>query len=144
MSTTAAQTARPATRRDYRIEDEDFAAILDGKLTLPNFEEIDVAKGAGAVAGYYGKYVRGRAKVSAAYPSQASFFLTMSQGGGLTGEGYALWSEYENGKGYVGRIGKFAICKHEHVEGPGANHSRGWHPGYCGVCGLDMSVDSGD
>jgi hypothetical protein len=30
------------------------------------------------------------------------------------------------------------------VEGPNANHSRGWHPGWCGKCGVDMSIDSGD
>jgi hypothetical protein len=48
---------------------------------------------------------------------------------------------YVNGEGV---LGTFAICKHEKVEGAGADHQRGWHPGHCGKCGMDMSVDSGD
>ena len=38
----------------------------------------------------------------------------------------------------------FNAKKHEVIEGAGANHSRGWYPGHCGKCGLDMSFDSGD
>lgn len=39
---------------------------------------------------------------------------------------------------------RVAICEHEKVEGAGANHMRGWHPGRCRLCDMDMSVDSGD
>jgi hypothetical protein len=40
--------------------------------------------------------------------------------------------------------GRFWMCKHEPVDDPGANHSRGWHPAHCRLCGLDMTTDSGD
>lgn len=41
-------------------------------------------------------------------------------------------------------VRKFQICEHEFVMGPGANPERGWRPGSCKHCGMDMSVDSGD
>lgn len=70
--------------------------------------------------------------------------MSMDLGGG----GYAVTyggSRYINGKNYQTPIvRRFAICKHEKVDGPGANHSRGWHPGHCRLCGLDMTIDSGD
>lgn len=41
---------------------------------------------------------------------------------------------------------KEAACeKHERVStGTQDEARRGWHPGHCAKCGLDMSVDSGD
>lgn len=43
------------------------------------------------------------------------------------------------------RVFKFALCKHEKTEeGHSPNHNRGWHPGHCRLCGMDMTVDSGD
>ncbi len=62
------------------------------------------------------------------------FFLLTSDG-----EGYAV--TYGSRVPFVRR---FAICKHEKVDAPGANHSRGWHPGWCSKCGLNMTYDSGD
>jgi hypothetical protein len=69
------------------------------------------------------------------------------------GEGYAVtyggqrWEKNAEGK-QVGIdtpiVRRFAICKHEKEEGAGANHRRGWHPGKCRLCGMDMSYDSGD
>jgi hypothetical protein len=41
-------------------------------------------------------------------------------------------------------VRRFAICKHEKEDGAGANHMRGWHPGKCRLCGMDMTIDSGD
>jgi len=43
------------------------------------------------------------------------------------------------------RVYRFALCKHEKTEeGHSPNHGRGWHPGHCKHCGMDMTVDSGD
>jgi len=84
----------------------------------------------------------------------ARYFLTTNQGGSLTGE--ALVFVYGGG-GYYDRANptewqgtkpsayRVAICKHE-KEGSGTpdQERRGWHPGRCAKCGLDLSVDSGD
>lgn len=69
------------------------------------------------------------------------FFLlgAANMGSGLGGEGYAV--TYDSQAPIVRR---FAICKHEKEEGAGANHMRGWHPGHCRLCGMDMTIDSGD
>lgn len=84
----------------------------------------------------------------------ARYFLTTNQGGGLTGE--ALVFVYGSG-GYWDRSKpdewfgtkpcafRVAICKHEKVgSGSREDEQRGWHPGKCRLCGLDMTVDSGD
>jgi hypothetical protein len=43
------------------------------------------------------------------------------------------------------RVFKFALCKHEKTEeGHRPNQGRGWHPGHCKHCGMDLTVDSGD
>lgn len=83
----------------------------------------------------------------------ARYFLMSGQGGGLTGEALVFvygsggrWNR-ENPDEWVGTkpcAYRVAICKHEKEEGAGANPSRGWHPGKCKHCGLDMTVDSGD
>lgn len=84
----------------------------------------------------------------------ARYFLTSGQGGDLTGE--ALVFVYGGG-GYYSRetpdewIGtkptawKVAICKHQKAGGgTREQEQRGWHPGACALCGMDMTVDSGD
>jgi hypothetical protein len=44
-----------------------------------------------------------------------------------------------------GKIFEFAICQHNKTGGATrAQEMRGWHPGRCSLCGLDLSVDSGD
>ena len=73
------------------------------------------------------------------------YFLTggANMSGGLDGSGYVI--AYGNDKGGAAPItGRFAICKHEKISSPSAIPSRGWHPGHCGKCGLDMTIDSGD
>jgi hypothetical protein len=69
------------------------------------------------------------------------FFLSgsVNMGGGLGGNGYAVT--------YGGRapiVRSFAICKHEIQLHAGANPSRGWAPGHCKHCGVDMTIDSSD
>ena len=83
----------------------------------------------------------------------ARYFLISGQGGDYTGE--AVVFVYGSGGLYnradpTGWVGtqpsafRVAICKHEQVAGAGANPNRGWHPAACKLCGLDMTVDSGD
>jgi hypothetical protein len=134
--------------RNRRFEMVDFQLLFDGKAALPNFEPLPVWQVAKLATSFYGKLHEGAyAKVAPSNDkswNRALYMLTCGQGGGFTGEGYVIVT-----KGYASDetsviAGRFALCKHEMVEGPGANHSRGWHPGWCGKCGLDMSVDSGD
>jgi hypothetical protein len=125
--------------------EEILEQIMSRKQALPNYEEMPLEYGVACIAAGGGLAPQPGIK-SAMLPGETSYqchwsryFLSVTQGGALTGSGYVMF--YDNGKG---RIGKFAICKHVLVEGAGANHSRGWHPGYCKVCGLDMTVDSSD
>lgn len=64
------------------------------------------------------------------------------------GGGYAVsygGQRHLAGKSYnTPIVRRFAICKHEVEDHPGANHSRGWHPGHCKKCGMDTTYDSGD
>lgn len=57
----------------------------------------------------------------------------------LGGRGYAV--TYANPSPIVRR---FAICNHEIELRADANPSRGWSPGRCKHCGMDMTIDSGD
>lgn len=85
--------------------------------------------------------------------SWARYFLSTNQGGGLTGEAMVFvygsggfWKKDapEEWVGTKPSAFRVAICKHEKEPGAGANPRRGWHPGACKHCGLDMTVDSGD
>lgn len=135
---------RPPQKR-YTIED--FATLFDASAVLPNFEPLPLWRVAKMATSFYGQLVEGkkaRTDEKQGRWQDTLYLLAVGQGGGLTGEGYVIvrqgWQDDDSS--VVG--GRFAICKHEKVEGPGANHARGWHPGWCGKCGLDMSVDSGD
>ena len=75
-------------------------------------------------------------------PQWSMLFLDMVGGGYAVTYGGQKWADGKATELPIVR--KFQICKHEVVEGPGANHSRGWHPGKCKHCGMDMSYDSGD
>ena len=138
------------------ISHKDFAAhveaILKGDEALPNAKvEEDLGRFLGnlAAGGHSMKPEWGWSKLPSGAPNQTrknwtQFFLknesNMSAGGSPTsGEGYAV--RYENGKGVVY---SWAICRHQKVDGAGANHSHGWHPGRCSICGIDMTIDSGD
>jgi hypothetical protein len=152
--------------RQFTLE-ADFAPLFAAIIALPNFEPIPHWQALRASMGY-GKTVERfrdpskhfdestKAKVEIdvgadkprIYGGNAIYHLNCGQGGGFTGEGVVVIDatghfQYRAVQESI-ITGRFAICKHESVEDPGANHSRGWHPAHCKKCGLDMSVDSGD
>lgn len=128
--------------------DEDFAAIVAGEAPLPNFEPLEAGDLLNAIACGAGLEVSkvGWARVpdQPAWKTWARYFFTRTQGGVRDGGGYVVVYSTRLSDGGAGYGGRFAICKLRKVDAPGANHSRGWHPGSCELCGLDMTVDSGD
>lgn len=122
--------------------EKDLLPIIEGKVPLPNAKPVE--KDAGAAILHCRTMHCGHALLANGRKEwNARFFLDYGQGGDLEGTGLVAWVEWKDGA-YRATAMKFAICEHTKVEGPGANHSRGWHPGHCSKCGLDMSVDSGD
>lgn len=126
--------------KNYTLE-SDLMPIIEGKVALPN--PTPVEGDVGATILHYTQMHCGHALLPAGKKWHVRYFLDYGQGGQLYGSGIAAWSEWKDGA-YRATGMKFAICQHTKVDGPGANHSRGWHPGRCSKCGLDMTVDSGD
>jgi hypothetical protein len=129
-------------------QSKDFALILgeimNGKREPPNYEDVDLSKGVATIAAWGGAHETvgiKHVKIPGFKSSNWSrFFLGSTQGGDFDGTGYIMW--WDNGAGH---IGKFAICQHERTGGGTREQEmRGWHPGRCAKCGLDMSIDSGD
>jgi hypothetical protein len=142
---TDAENPTPRRKGGYTLEDfKPFIHFRDDGpydtatvrlAPLPNVEEQDIARGVNSIA-------------------SMGHMLT-PKWGYSKGEHGGMWTQFflhvHDGSGYAliyggqgGRIVRFAICRHQKKTGAGANHSRGWHPGHCIKCGLDMSVDSGD
>lgn len=137
--------------RAFTLED-DYAPIINGEIPLPNRKDIDpllfltnLASGGHSLMPKWGW-----AKIDG-HKAWTQFFLTPAgMGGRFDGGGYAV--TYRNGKWDAAAkkmipdpiVSRFTICEHEKIDGFGANHQRGWHPGSCKHCGLDMTVDSGD
>jgi len=127
---------------------DDFKPLFDGVVPLPNFEPLPMWQVAGMATSFYGKLHEGAyAKIAPSRDrswKRALYMLTCGQGGGLTGEGYVIaavaWRADESSV----VTGRFALCKHKKIARADANPDRGWHPGHCEICGLDMTVDSGD
>jgi hypothetical protein len=136
------------TRRNGYSLEADLMPIIEGKVELPNAKPIDTDIGAAIL--HYSEMHCGQALISALAAGgignkqwNARFFLDYGQGGQLYGSGIVAWTAWKDGA-YRATGMKFAICEHKKVVAAGANPSRGWHPGACEKCGLDMSVDSGD
>lgn len=118
---------------------------------LPNLEEItDLAAAIREIAGR-----RQRAEshnwaamlpdrvpgYSSGYPTYVQLYAGWTSGGAWDGTGILVTHHNTD----VGRVFRFALCKHEKTEeGHNPNHGRGWHPGHCRLCNMDMTVDSGD
>lgn len=156
---------REFSRKGYDLT-EDLTPIMTGLKPLPNFEPYtgdplgflnNLTLGGQwtpSDAGYAEVFHEGQT-----VKGWAKFFLHTTQGGQFDGTGDVIiyqspkWdkdAEPAPGSIIKGRmvggalIGRFAICKHKKQDGAGANHQRGWHPGHCSICGMDMTVDSGD
>lgn len=142
----------------YTIED-DLLPIIEGRAPLPNTEDTDpllllsnLASGGHSVTPKWGWSLRHEGR-NAGRKQWTQFFLCPTAMGGqgtFDGSGYAViygGSRYDQeSKVTVPTpiVMRFAICKHEKLIGTDARPERGWHPGSCKHCGLDMSVDSGD
>jgi hypothetical protein len=124
----------------YTFE-EHLKPIVMGEVPLPNFEPMDqslflrnLSACGSSMEPHWGWALIDGKRV------WAYFFL---QGVGMGSPPHTY-----GGNGYIliypEKVGTFAICRHTQVEGAGANHRRGWHPGRCSKCGVDMSIDSGD
>ncbi len=127
-------------RSGYSL-DTDLGPILRGDVVAPNWQDRPLAEAVAiAVAWGHPQFAR----ISLGFNQRhrrAIVCLAKGQGGQLTGEGMALLeADYPN----YARAGMFAICLHAKVDRLDANHYRGWHPGQCGICGVDLTIDSGD
>lgn len=118
--------------------------IIAGEITPPNIEHISNDRAVYNIATFNFVIKRGQFRnLATGSASWATYFLNSQNG--RDGEGFALYYGYNDKHEAVGCAVKFAICKHKKTEeGHQPNHMRGWHPGHCELCGLDMSVDSGD
>jgi hypothetical protein len=145
-------------RKRYTIED-DLLPIIEGKTPLPNTEDADpllflnnLASGGHSMTPKWGWSLRHEGR-DAGRKQWTQFFLrpaAMGGQGSFDGTGYAViygGSRYDQEAKksiYTPVVLRFALCKHEKVVPADARPERGWHPGHCKHCGLDMSVDSGD
>ena len=120
----------------------DFEEFTNGSKPPPNFQSMNLADGVRTITGRATlealPYVR-RVMPEGGGIKHARYFLDHTQGGRMDGSGFVIWYDETTGQGYAGN---FAICKHVKVAAAGANPQRGWHPGACKKCDLDMTVDS--
>jgi hypothetical protein len=89
-------------------------------------------------------HVRAKLDANRPYPEWVTAFHNpVAMGTAPDGSGYILRADWHDGGKAV--VYSFAICEHiKTEEGHRPNPSRGWHPGHCEKCGLDMTIDSGD
>jgi len=141
-----------ADAKTYTLEN-DYMPIIKGDVDIPNAEAVDpllflnnLASGGHSLVPHWGW-----GRITGQRKQWTQFFLTPAgMGGRFGGGGYAVTyggSKYDQETKKSTQtpiVLRFAICKHEKVDAIGANHQRGWHPGSCKHCGLDMTVDSGD
>lgn len=127
----------PDFKKDF---DENY---VKGDKALPHFKPMPYAEFLNRLAAgghsMPSRFGYARLQGESGYTGWTMFFLNTTQGGAIDGTGILV--RYNNKEPITGT---FAICDHEKVDGHGANHSRGWHPGSCGKCGLNMTVDSSD
>ncbi|ASY64451.1 hypothetical protein SJ05684_c30270 [Sinorhizobium sojae CCBAU 05684] len=130
-------------RKIYTL-DEDLAPIIKGQIELQNVEDVDPIGFLNnlAACGHSMRPQWGWTKIDGRLVWTQYFLTHAGMGANLDGGGYAVI--YRSYPEKTARVVKFAICKHEIQAGAGADPRRGWHPGSCKHCGLDMTVDSGD
>ncbi len=145
--------------KTYTIDDYK-PYIGDGRsaekpLPLPNAKDVDPMNFLQnlAAVGHGWQPVWGWAMLPDGSRQQwTQFFLTsgVNMSGALGGGGYAVtygpsrW-DAENRKNIESPIVRsFSICVHEKVLDAGADERRGWSPGRCKHCGVNMTIDSSD
>lgn len=129
---------------------EEFTSFLGDKVQTPPpnlklLEGVDREKAFYHIAHGLRQGPERRAMlVQGRYPEYVTVFHNaVPMGTAPDGSGYILFPDWRDGGRAV--VYSFAICLHEKTEeGHKPNHSRGWHPGHCKHCNLDMSIDSGD
>lgn len=148
------------TRDDFAPFIGKQGAVNNGLLPLPNVEDVEPLAFLNSLAasGHMMEPVWGYALLPTESRQQwTQFFLLADANMGfeLSGSGYAVtyggsqWVPDDAAK-FGGRrvekpiVRRFAICKHERELHAGANPDRGWRPGHCKHCGMDMTIDSGD
>lgn len=126
---------------------DEINPIVTGDVDVPNFVALN-SYGEFlnnlAAGGHMLLPIWGWAKLPGERKQWTQFFLTGAgmgspRNGCFDGGGYMV--TYDS-RGPI--IGTFAICRHVKKDAPGADHRRGWHPGACEKCGMDMTIDSGD
>ena len=137
-----------------RFTEADFADVVSGKIPLPNYEPAPqsisgLARAIAGLAAGSGLTVSGVAWAlvpGARHKTWARYFFNHTQGGSFDGTGTVLLyrADASSDPNPSGGIARFALCAHKPVSEPGANPRRGWHPAHCELCGLDLTVDSGD
>ena len=124
------------------FELDEFQSFTDGAIPPPNFQSTHIDDAVRTIAGRFVMealpFVR-RVLLPDGRQKMARYYCNQTQGGGLDGSGLILWYDDVDKRASAA---SFAICIHDKVTAPGANPQREWHPGECGKCGLDMTVDS--
>ena len=119
----------------------DFEPFIKGKFVPPNLRPAPIGS---LLSGSIHQTTHlGRLRREDHTTLNARFFLRITQGGMYTGTGWVLYSRFHQGREIID-CSSFALCDHRPVLGPRANPSRGYYPQKCELCGLDMTVDSGD
>jgi hypothetical protein len=145
-----------------RYTREDYAPFIGksgqpnkGLLPLPNAKSVDAGLFLNDLAarGHMMEPVWGYSLLPDGDRQQwTQFFLLgdANMGMQLGGGGYAVtygstrWDAEKSVNVHEPIVRHFQICVHEIELHAGANPSRGWNPGHCKHCGMDMTVDSGD
>jgi hypothetical protein len=145
--------------RNPQLSWKDFPDLLkfyfSGGAKLPNLKALDAHFGLNQIAAWGGASVWPTIAHVAGIPGEdrsvwARAFLGRTQGGKYDGTGVVAvyrTTRYRDGQPVppdFPQIYSFALCVHTKVDHAGANHMRGWHPGHCTRCGLNLTVDSGD
>lgn len=113
---------------------------LTGALPWPHAEPFALERACNVIAGSALDMIPGNFKRLDGDKRWSRYFLATRQQGGFDGTGIALvWNAKDGADAY-----RVAICQHRKVPHGTPNPTRGWHPGHCEACGIDLSVDSGD
>lgn len=133
---------QPTNKRNGYTE-ADYEPYVTGRLPWPHVTPLPLRVAVNMIASGAGLTMdpEVRSFLIGAYAGWARYFHNRTQRGSADGTAIVLVYNGGSDGAYAATV---AICQHTKVAGPGANPQRGWHPGHCSKCGLDMSVDSSD